>query len=107
MSSPVLTEATLDCRPLRVGSGVAGESVGAGQVARRLRVIVGALAALVALLPVPRVARDLDARLLLVHLSVSQASGEGIKEISARAGVCLCVRLYERVLYEHWKGVLK
>lgn len=55
-SSHVLTDAALDCGPLLVGSGVAGESVGAGQVARRLRVIMDALAAFVALLPVPRVA---------------------------------------------------
>lgn len=55
-SSSVLTDTAMDCGPLLVGSGVAGESVGAGQqVARRLRVIVDALTALVALLPVPGV----------------------------------------------------
>lgn len=78
--SPILTDAALDCGPLLVGSGVAGESVGSRQVARCLRVFVGALAALVALLSVPRVTWDLDTGLLLVHLSIKR----------------LCIRLSEQ-----------
>lgn len=75
-SSPVLTDAALDCGPLLVGSGVAGERVGAGHgVAPAVCVIVDALAALVALLPVPGVARDLDTGLLFVHLWMRDDQG--------------------------------
>lgn len=68
--SPIAPLATtLQCCPLLVWSGGEREGVGAGQVAGGLAVVNGALAALVALLPVPRVAGQFPARLLLVELT--------------------------------------
>lgn len=54
---------------------------------------MGALAAIVALLPVPRVARDLDAGLLLVHLSVKNYQRSELRGLEHA-----CMRLYECVL---------
>lgn len=81
------------CCPLLVWSGGAGESAGAREVTGGLQVFIDTLAALVTLLSVPGVSRQLTSRLLLVHLSVRQnfntdiMSDSHVKQIISKAAL--------------------